>query len=106
MRPIEKLDTKNNDNSNKHLNVRSMPDPFEIYDLAFGASDTSQSFVYVPDIRDGDGELIPPQLYETKLHDQSIVIINVFLKLYVLFLTIIILFFLIFFFISKLESQT
>ena len=69
MRPIEKLDTKNNDNSNKHLNVRSMPDPFEIYDLAFGASDTSQSFVYVPDIRDGDGELIPPQLYE---HDQSI----------------------------------
>ena len=83
MRPVENFDTKTNDDSNKHLNIRSMPDPFEAYDLALGASDTSQSFVHVPDIRDGDGELIPPQSYEAKLHDQTIVIVNVFLKVYV-----------------------
>lgn len=66
------------------IDVRSMPDPEDIYSTTLGASDTSQSFVHIPDIRNGDGETIQPQQYEMKLHDGDIVMVNVYLRLYVL----------------------
>ena len=68
---------------NLSINVRSMPDPEDVYSCTLGASDTSQSTVHIPNIRDGDGNIILPQDYESKLQDQSIVIVNVYLKLWV-----------------------
>ena len=73
----------NNHTSHENINVRDMPDPHDIYSAALGASDTSQSFVHIPNVRDGDGNIILPQDYKLKLKDNAIVMVNVFLKLYV-----------------------
>ena len=61
--------------------IRSMPDPEDIYSSILGAADVSNSFIHVPNIHDGDGNLIPPDQYQTKMHDGSIIMVNVFLKL-------------------------
>ena len=63
-----------------------MPDPEDIYSSALGASDTSQSFVHIPNVQDGDGNIILPQDYDLKLRDNAIVMMNVYLKLYVFYL--------------------
>ena len=73
----------NNHTSHENINVRDMPDPHDIYSAALGASDTSQSFVHIPNVRDGDGDIILPQDYKLKLKDNTIVMVNVYLKLYV-----------------------
>lgn len=39
--------------------------------------------VSVPNVRDGDGRLIMPHEYQSKLKDRSVVMVNAFLKLYV-----------------------
>jgi hypothetical protein len=64
-----------------NLDVKSMPDPEEIFSSILGAADTSQSYVNIPNIRDSDGNIILPYDYEKKLHDGSIVMVNVYLKL-------------------------
>jgi hypothetical protein len=64
------------------LNIRNMPDPEDTYSVTLGAADTSQSFVHIPDIRNGDGKLITPDQYEQQLQDGCIVSVNVYLKLY------------------------
>jgi hypothetical protein len=42
-------------------------------------------FPFIPNIRDGNGHLIMPHEYEDKLEDGTIVMINVELRMYVLF---------------------
>jgi hypothetical protein len=66
---------------NVNLNIRDFPDPEDIYSSTLGAADTSQSFVQVPNVRDGDGNIITPDRYETQLRDGTVVSVNVFLKL-------------------------
>jgi hypothetical protein len=45
-----------------------------------------ETYISVPNIRDGDGRLILPNEYCSKLEDKSIVSVNVQLKMYVSFL--------------------
>ena len=74
---VEDMDS----NMNMKLNIRNFPDPEDIYSTTLGAADTSKSFVNIPNVRDGDGNLITPDLYEQNLHDGTIVTVNVHLKL-------------------------
>ena len=67
--------------SDTTLTFRSMPDPEDIYSCAIGPADTSKSFVSIPNVRDGDGDLIKPNEYQSKLVDGSIVMINCYMKL-------------------------
>jgi hypothetical protein len=69
------------DTNELKIKVASMPDPDEIYSITLGAADTSNSFVHIPNVRDGDGNIIPPHEYERRLHDQAIVMVNVSLKM-------------------------
>ena len=64
------------------LTIRNMPDPEDIYSTALRNADVSNSSVFIPNIRDGNGDIITPIDYEKKLEDGSIVMINAFLKLY------------------------
>ena len=63
------------------MTIRSMPDPDDIYSSTLGAADVSNSTVHVPNVRDGDGNIIPPDEYEKKLEHGSIVTMNVYFKL-------------------------
>jgi hypothetical protein len=65
-----------------NLNICSMPDPEDIYSTTSEATNISNSYVYIPNIHNGNGNLITPDQYETKMEDGSIVMVNVFLKLY------------------------
>jgi hypothetical protein len=47
--------------------------------------DESLMIFNIPNIRNGDGQLILPVHYETELKDNSIVMINVHINLYVFF---------------------
>lgn len=64
-----------------NLNIRDFPDPEDIYSLTLGAADTSQSSVYILNVRDEDGKIITPDRYDKKLVDGTIVSVTVFLKL-------------------------
>jgi hypothetical protein len=64
-----------------NLSIRSMPDPEDIYSSTLGSIDTSNSTVEIPNIRNGDGNLIPPDEYKLRIEDGSIVMVNVSLKL-------------------------
>lgn len=64
------------------LTIRSMPDPEDIYSSTLGAADVSNSSVHVPHIRTGDGDIIAPEEYDTKLEDGTIVMVTAYLKLY------------------------
>lgn len=70
-------------NETTNLNIRTMPDPEDLYATTLGAADVSTSSVHIPNIRDNDGKIITPDQYDRKLEDGSIVMINVYLKLYV-----------------------
>jgi hypothetical protein len=59
-----------------------MPDPEDIYSTILGVTDISNSSVCIPNIRNGNGDIISPAEYEKKIEDGSIVMVNVFLKLY------------------------
>jgi hypothetical protein len=63
------------------LNIRSIPDPEDVYAMTLGAADVTNSYIYIPNIRNGDGNLITPDQYETNLEDGSIVMVNMSLKL-------------------------
>ena len=79
-------DVDDNHHTYERFDIRSMPDPLDIYSSTLGASDTSQSFVHIPNVKDGDGNIILPQDYDLKLPDNAIVMMNVYLKLYVFYL--------------------
>jgi hypothetical protein len=66
---------------NVPLNIPSIPDPKDVYAMTLGAPDVTNSYIYISNIRNGDGNLITPDQYETKLEDGSIVMVNVSLKL-------------------------
>lgn len=72
------------DNNTINIEIASMPDPEDVFSTTLGAADTSRSYIRVPNIRDGNGDIIFPYEYEAKLHDGSIVVVNVSLKLFVL----------------------
>lgn len=69
--------------TNPRISILSFPDPENVYDTTLGAADVSNSYVYIPNIRNGEGDVITPDEYDTKLHDGTIVMVNVSLKLYV-----------------------
>jgi hypothetical protein len=75
-------ESPNNDTIN--IDIASMPDPEDVFSTTLGAADTSHSYIHVPNVRDGNGDIIFPYEYEDKLHDGSIVVVNVSLKLFVL----------------------
>jgi hypothetical protein len=63
------------------LNIRLIPDPKDVYAMTLGAADVTNSYIYISNIRNSDGNLITPDQYKTKLEDGSIVMVNVSLKL-------------------------
>jgi hypothetical protein len=69
----------------RHCSIRRMPDLAHIYStIFFGTSMEStwrESFFTVPNIRDGDGRLVLPYEYRSRLKDGSVVMVNVYLKL-------------------------
>lgn len=76
-----KDDDDYNTDSFTNLNIRNFPDPEDIYSLTLGAADTSQSSVYIPNVRDENGKLITPDQYDKKLIDGTVVSVTVYLKL-------------------------
>ena len=64
-----------------NLNIWDFPDPKDIYSLTLGVADTSQSSIYIPNVRDENGKIITPDRYDKKLVDGMIVSVTVFLKL-------------------------
>jgi hypothetical protein len=64
-----------------NLNIRTMADPDDIYSSTLGTVDTSNSTVEIPNVRNGDGNLITPDEYKLRIEDGSIVMVNVSLKL-------------------------
>jgi hypothetical protein len=66
---------------NVPLNIWSIPDPKDVYAMTLGAANVTNSYIYIPNIHNGDGNLITPDHYEMKLEDGSIVMVNVSLKL-------------------------
>jgi hypothetical protein len=69
--------------------MSDMPDPLQLYPHIFKNTPFEQnwkeSLISIPNIRDGNGHLISPYEYRSKLMDKSIVNINVQLKLYASF---------------------
>ena len=80
-----------------------MPDLDDTYLSTLSTTDVSNSTVHVPNVCDGDGNVIPPDEYEKKLEPGSIVIMNVYFKLSI-FSNILLLNDL--FFISQVEFKT
>jgi hypothetical protein len=72
-----------------HCLIMEMPDPQRIYPSVFHYTSFKttwrKTYVTVPNIRDHDGDVIMPYQYRSRLKDQSVVIVNVYLKLYVSF---------------------
>jgi hypothetical protein len=62
-----------------------MPDPLDVYPGVFKGTHLEKKwkdfFIPIPNVRDGDGRLIMPYEYRSKLTDKSIVMLNVYLKL-------------------------
>jgi hypothetical protein len=48
------------------LTIRTMPDPEDIYSTALGINDISNSSVHIPNICNGNGDIITPNEYEKK----------------------------------------
>ena len=82
----------------KHCSIRRMPDPAQIYPDIFHRTSLEKtwrnSFFTVPNVRDGDGRVVMPYEYRSQLKDGSVVMLNVYLKVYVFFFGIKICFFL------------
>ena len=67
------------------ITIPSMKDPEGI----FSSNEICKDFfVIVPNVRDGDGCLIMPDDYGSKLENGSIVMVNVHLKLYVFYISL------------------
>lgn len=81
---------KNSREDERCYSIAKMPDPNQIYASMFQNTDLrttlTNSFLIVPNIRDGDGQLIMPYNYRSKLTSESIVIVNAYLKLCVFLL--------------------
>ena len=58
----------------------SLRDPKRLYHVLAQQADTSSFALNVPDIRDGDGTLVHPRDYESKLVDGAAVAAEVVLK--------------------------
>lgn len=65
--------------------IKDMPDPLELYPGIFKGTHLEETwkdfFISIPNVRDGDGQLIMPYEYRSKLKDKSIVMLNIQLKL-------------------------
>ena len=62
--------------------LKDLPDPEKRYEGLFNTNNLSGVTVFVPDIRDSHGKIIPPMEYEKKIVDGSIVEVEVVPKLY------------------------
>ena len=61
--------------------IRDMPDPQGIYKTTLGHADLSKSWLDIPNVRDSNGALIMPEEYDDKLTADTIVMVNVYMKL-------------------------
>ena len=66
------------------MTVTDMPDPDSIYSSLLGTGSMSKCIVDIPNVRDGNGAIIKPTEYDTKLQSGTIVMVNVYMKMYVL----------------------
>jgi hypothetical protein len=73
----------------KQCRMRDMPDPSHLYPTVFKKTYLNTTwedhFINLPNIRNNDGQLIMLHEYRSKLKDGSVVMVNVYLKLYVFF---------------------
>jgi hypothetical protein len=81
----KKIDDITSETNDLTFNIRSLADPEDIYSTTLGAADVSHSHVHIPDVRNKNGDLVSPDQYDKKLEDGSIVMVDVYLKMYVLF---------------------
>jgi hypothetical protein len=58
------------DQTTSKLTIRTMPDPEDIYSTALGIADVSNSSVHIPNIPNGNGDIITPDGYEKKIGGQ------------------------------------
>jgi hypothetical protein len=63
------------------LGITDLPDPEGLYSSVVGSADFSRTYVDVPNIRDGNGVLITPAEYQTKLETGMVVMVTGHLKL-------------------------
>ena len=63
------------------MTVADMPDPEGIYSSLLGSTNTNTCYVNVPNVWDGNGALIMLTEYQEKLQHNSIVTVNVYMKM-------------------------
>jgi hypothetical protein len=65
--------------------MKKMPDPGDVYPYIFNTTEFRETWkdllVNVPNVRDGDGRLILPHEYRSKLEDETVVVVNSYLTL-------------------------
>lgn len=65
--------------------ITDLPDPDGVYSSVVGKADFSKTYLEAPNIRDGNGVLITPAEYQSKLVNGAIVMVRAYMKLYVHF---------------------
>ena len=61
--------------------VANMPDPKGVYSSLLGSSNMSKCYLNILNMRDGNGTLINPMEYNKKLPPNTIVMVNVYMKM-------------------------
>ena len=62
--------------------LKDLPDPERCYEGLSSTNNITGVSVFVPDIRDSQGKIIPPMEYEKKFVDSTVVEVEVVPKLY------------------------
>lgn len=65
------------------LTLADLPDPDGIFSSITGIDNMKRCVVDIPNIRDGNGTLIKPSDYDKMLPAGSVVMVNVYMKLFV-----------------------
>jgi hypothetical protein len=63
--------------------VADMADPDGIYASLLGSANMKKCHLDIPNVRDGNGTLITPMEYEKRLPPGTVVMLNVYMKMYV-----------------------
>jgi hypothetical protein len=69
------------DSKTGHRRISHLPDPLGCYAALTSQLNLHETKVIAPNVRDGNGKLILPEEYGTKLHTGDVVIVEAYLKL-------------------------